>query len=219
MREVGPSLVATAPVPPRLVARFEDVRDADLNLVPISFAVAASDPAWHVDHRRAVLGRELPGAPAPRGPYDVVRRALTDYSFADPALVRAVYDPTTGLSGRTMLLVGRFYGLRFPMGVRIGGVTDVFEEHAGRPVHRFAWHYSTLEGHLERGQMRYELRKWADTGDVEVLVDAYSQRGEVANPLVRLGFAVFGRWMQRRFHDRVVARLHALVAASAPSSP
>lgn len=212
MREPTPTLVTTAPVPARQVARFHDLARRDLNFVPVTFDEAIADPAWDVDHRRAVLGREPPGAPSPHGPYQLARQALVDYAFADPRLVRAVYDPTVALEGRTMLLVGRFYGLRFPMGVRVGGVTDQPDLCEGRPAHRFAWHYDTLEGHLERGRMRYELRKWTDTGDVEVRIDAYSQGGDVPNPLVGLGLAVFGRWMQRRFHDRVVARLHEIVA-------
>lgn len=217
MHEVGPTLVATAPVPARLADRFDDLRGRDLNLVPLTFDEAATDPAWDVDHRRTVLGREPPGEPAPHGPYVLARQALVDYAFADPRLVRAVYDPTVPLEGRTMLLVGRFFGLRFPMGVRIGGVVDAPGEREGRPIHQFGWHYNTLQGHLERGQMRYELVKWADTGDVEARIDAYSQRGEVTNPVVRLGFAVFGRWMQRRFHARVLSRLHEVVAVA--SSP
>lgn len=217
MRELGPTLVTTAPIPARHVARFDDLAGRDRNFVPLSFEEAAADPAWDVDHRRAVLGREPSGAPVPDGPYLLARRALVDYAFADPRLVRAAYDPTVPLDGRTMLLVARFYGLRFPMGVRVGGVTDQPDRCEGRPVHRFAWHYDTLQGHLERGRMRYELRKWTDTGEVEVRIDAYSQRGDVPNPLVGLGLAVFGRWMQRRFHSRVLARLHEIV--SAVSSP
>lgn len=219
MREPVPTLVTTAPVPARQVARFDDLAGLDLNFVPLTFDEAAADPAWDVDHRRAVLGRESPGAPVPGGPYMLARQALVDYAFADPRLVRAVYDPTVPLERRTMLLVARFYGLRFPMGVRVGGVVDQPDQCEGRPVHRFAWHYDTLQGHLERGRMRYELRKWTDTGQVDVRIDAYSQRGEVPNPVVGLGLAIFGRWMQRRFHARVLSRLREIAATSTVSSP
>lgn len=214
MTDVGPTLTATAAVRDRFVEAFHALAELDLNLRPLTFAQAADDPAWHVDHHRAVLAREATGPPEPHGAYATARQALIDYAFADPRLVRAVYDPTVPLEGRDMLLVGRFYGLRFPMGVRVSGVADGLEERDGRPVHRFAWHYNTLEGHLERGQMQYELLKWPDTGDVELQLHAYSQGAGSPNPIVRLGFAVFGRWMQRRFYARVLSRVGELVDES-----
>jgi uncharacterized protein (UPF0548 family) len=121
--------------------------------------------------------------------------------------VRAVYDAAAPLEGRDMLLVGRFYGLRFPMGVRIGGVVDGSDELDGAPVHRFAWHYRTLDGHLERGQMDYEVVKYLEDGRVEFRMAAYSQRGPIRNPIVRAGFALFGRRTQLRFYARASQRM------------
>lgn len=118
MADVGPTLTTTAPVRDRFLEEFHALAELELNLRPITFAQAAADPDWNLDHRRDVLAREQPGPPEPRGAYATARQALIDYAFADPRLVRAVYDPTVPLEGRDMLLVGHFYGLRFPMGVR-----------------------------------------------------------------------------------------------------
>lgn len=54
-----------------------------------------------------------------------------------------------------------------------------------RPVRVWGWNYRTLQGHLEMGQMD--------------------------NPLIRVGFALFGRRMQKKFARRALARMHALV--------
>lgn len=213
MSEAGASTIATtAPIAPRHLALLDALAGRRLNFRPRSFAEAAADPAWHVDHRQGRLGREPPGPPVTDGPWATARRALVDYAFADPSIVRAAYDGAAPLDGRDMLLVARFFGLQFPMGVRVGGVVDGVERRDGRAIHRFAWHYSTLEHHLERGQMQYELIKWADTGDVEIRLHAYSQRSLAPHPIIRLGMRIFGRWMQRRFYDRVVARLQELTA-------
>ena len=213
MPEAGRSaLVTTAPIASRHLAVFSTLGSRGRNFRPRTFEEAETDPAWHVDHRRGRLGRERPGPPVTDGPWETARRALADYAFADPSIVRAAFDGAVPLDGRDMLLVAPFLGLRFPMGVRVGGVVDREEQCDGRPVHRFAWHYSTLEGHLERGQMQYELLKWADSGDVEIRLHAYSQRSQAPHPVIRLGMRLFGRWMQHRFYDRVVACLQELTA-------
>lgn len=207
-----PRLVATAPVPTSAMRAWAELHDRPLNFDPVGFDAAGRDPDWHVDHRRGRLGDEAPGEPEPDGPFELARQLLVAYEFADPHIVRAVYDADAPLEGRDMLLVGRFVGLRFLMPVRVGGVVDGPAEVDGRRIHRFGWHYRTLEGHLERGQMDYELRKDLTTGTIELALRAYSQRGDT-NPIVRMGFRLFGRWMQRRFHDGVIARMQRLVAA------
>jgi len=208
-------LVATAPVGLDAFEAHADLADRGLNFAPVPFARAADDADWHVDERVGALLDEAPGPPQPGGAYEVATGIMERYEFADPARVRAVYDPDSDLEGRDLLLVGRFTVLRFHMGVRIGGVRRGLETVSGRPVHRFRWHYRTLEGHLEQGHMDYEVRKYADTGEVCFLVRAYSRRAEVPNPVVRLGFTVFGRATQLRFYDRSVRRMQRLVEARA----
>ena len=69
----------------------------------------------------------------------------------------------------------------------------------------WGWCYRTLRGHLERGQMDYEVRKWLDTGAVEFRIAAISHRARVGNPLVRLGFRLLGRREQLKFYRHVCA--------------
>lgn len=207
------TVVATAPVARRWLRELPALAAREVNFTPLTFAAAAAAPGWNVDHRSCPLPAEPAGEPHDGGTFLTARDLLLSYGFADPRLVRAVYDPTTPLRGRDMLLVGRFLWLRFPMGVRVGGVVDGPTTVDGRPAHRFRWHYRTLEGHLERGEMAYELLKWTDTGEVEFRIAAYSQRGPIRNPVVRLGFALFARRTQLRFYDRVMARMQQLTRA------
>jgi uncharacterized protein (UPF0548 family) len=205
-------IVQTAPVPAWAVRAYDDLHERDVNFEPIGWEEAVADPTWQVDRRLTELPAEAPGPPQPGGPFEVARALLHSYEVADPALVRAVYDATAPFDGRDMLLVGRFFGLRFPMGVRVGGVFDGPDEVDGMPVHRFAWYYRTLEGHLERGQMDYEVVKHVADGRVAFRTTAYSQRGPIRNPIVRAGFALFGRWTQLRFYARASERMRTLTS-------
>lgn len=186
-----------------------------LNFEPMGFDRAEQDPDWHVDRHREPIGEEQPGGPVPGGLFEGACRVLESYGMADPARIRAVYDPESPLDGRDLLLVGRFLGLRFHMGVRIGGVVQGAERRHGRRVHRFAWHYRTLEGHLERGHMDYEVCKDLDTGVVEFGVRAYSQRATIDNPVVSAGFMLFGRATQLGFYRRSIRRMRALAPVAA----
>jgi len=203
-------LVTTAPLPRSALAAYERLGALEVNFAPMRWEQAAADPAWRADRRRVELPAEPPGPPATAGPYAVARELLWTYQVADPSLVRAVYDAAVPLEGRDMLLVGRFAGLRFPMGVRVGGVVDGEDPDGDERVHRFAWHYRTLAGHLERGQMDYEVVKDTASGRVEFRLAAYSQRGRIENPVERAGFALFGRLTQLRFYARALERMQRL---------
>jgi uncharacterized protein (UPF0548 family) len=211
----GGRIVSTAPVPGSARVRLARLARLGVNFTPISWEEADADPAWRADRRRLELPPEPPGPPVEGGPFAVARVLLWTYEVADPALVRAVYDAAAPLEGRDMLLVGRFAGLRFPMGVRVGGVVDGPDGEDGAATHRFAWHYRTLEGHLERGQMDYEVVKDVESGRVSFRMAAYSQPGDIANPVVRAGFAVFGRRTQLRFYARALARMGRLTSQRA----
>jgi uncharacterized protein (UPF0548 family) len=217
--KVPSRIVQTAPVPGWAVRRFDDLGGREVNFDPVGWERAVVDPCWRVDRRHAELPAEVPGPPQLGGPFELARELLQRYEVADPALVRAVYDAAAPLEGRDMLLVGRFLGLRFPMGVRIGGVIDGPDEVDGAPVHRFAWYYRTLDGHLERGQMDYEVVKYLEDGRVAFRIGAYSQRGPIGNPFVRAGFALFGRRTQLRFYARAVRRMQHLTAAGVADGP
>jgi len=137
---------------------------------------------------------------------------MRDYEFADPRIVRAVYRADDPLEGRDILLEVRFWGLRFRFGVRVGGVIDETRCLDGRDVRVWGWSYATLQGHLEMGQMDYEVWKWLDDGAVEFRIHVVSRASRIGNPIIRLGFRLFGRREQVRFAKRACARMACLVA-------
>lgn len=188
---------------------------AALSHAPLNFDRSKRDqytPAtgWRVDERRQPLPAELPGPPVRGGSWEIAQRLMRGYEFADPSIVRAHYDPDAPLEARNMLLELHFWGLRFLAGVR---VVDVYEEKRtvdGRETCVWGWSYATLAGHLERGEMAWEVHKWLDTGEVEFTIHAYSRRADISNPLVRLGFRLFGRREQLRFLRTTCARMRRL---------
>jgi uncharacterized protein (UPF0548 family) len=170
---------------------------------------------WHVDDYAQRLPPEPPGPPTPGGSFEVAQRLMRDYEFADPAIVRAVYATDSPLEHRDMLLEGRFWGLRFHFGVRVGGLVDEELAVDGRRLRRWGWNYRTLQGHLEMGQMDYEVGKWLDSGEVEFRIHAVSRPAHIPNPVIRLGFRLFGRRVQRRFARHACRRMARLTAARA----
>ena len=181
----------------------------------VNFAVEQrpkeSGGGWVVDDYCQPLPGEPPGPPVPGGSWEVARGIIRRYEFADPRLVQAVYYPEAPLEDRDMLLIGRFLGLRFHLGVRVGGVVDEQREVDGRQVRIWGWDYKTLQGHLEAGQMDYEVWKWLDTGTVEFRIRRFVRTGVIPNPIVRLGWRVFGRPMQELFVHRARRRMVAFV--------
>jgi uncharacterized protein (UPF0548 family) len=177
-----------------------------------------TDNGWKVDDYLQALPPEAPGPPAPGGSFEVAKRLMRDYEFADPAIVRAVYAEDSPFETRDMLLEGRFHGLRFHFGVRVGGLVDDETAVDGRQVRRWGWSYRTLQGHLEMGQMDYQVRKWLDSGEVVFRIHAFSRPAHIPNPVIRIGFRVFGRRIQRRFARHACQRMARLTAAQAVTS-
>ncbi len=167
-------------------------------------------PGWHFDTDRRHLADESPGPPEPGGAWEIACALVRDYEFSVPNRVCAVYDRRDPLAGRDMLLEGRFYGLRFIMGVRVTAVIDQTRDDDQRV---WGWSYETLDGHLERGRMTYEVVKDMDSGRVDFVITGFSQAAPTLGPIVRLGWSLFGRATQLRFYRRCGARLHALVQA------
>ncbi|QXJ24227.1 DUF1990 family protein [Actinomadura graeca] len=169
---------------------------------------------WRVDDYRQPLPAEPPGPPIPGGSWETARDLVRDYQYADPGIIREICRSGPPEPGRNMLLEGRFYGLRFHLGLRVGNVVDGVIEQNGRRARVWGWNYRTLQGHLERGQMDQEVRKWLDTGEVEFHIHSYSQRAPIRNPIVRLGFVLFGRLTQIRFYRRACRRMETLTKAT-----
>lgn len=165
---------------------------------------------WYFDTHRVFLASEAPGIPEPGGAWDIASALVRDYEFSDPDRVRAVYDSRDELLGRNMLLEGRFYGLRFDMGVRVTVVVDETREGGSRV---WGWGYETLVGHLERGRMTYEVVKDMGSGEVEFVITGFSQSAPALDPVLRLGWRLFGRATQLAFYRRCGRRMHELVRA------
>jgi uncharacterized protein (UPF0548 family) len=186
-------------------------------------ALEEHDPhlGWRVDDHCFALPAEGPGPPEEGGPWEIAVALARDYEFADPSLIRAVYHPDRPLADRDMLLEGRFFGLRFLLGVRVVATIDGEQEIDGRRARVWGWSYATLQGHLEMGRMDYLVAKLADTGEVQFRIHAVSRTARIRNPVVRLGFRLFGRGLQLRFARTAGARMRALTAdrMGASSSP
>ena len=208
-----PALEPTRPMDDATSRALADMDQRPLNFTPGPPGRNAPGQGWAVDHYCTPLPAEPPGDPVPDGSWEIARRLMREYAFADPAIIRATYDPRRSLEERTMLLEARFHGLRFHIGVRVSGVIDETRHEGGRPVRVWGWSYRTLQGHLEAGEMGYEAWKWLDTGDVEFRIHRFVRSADEGNPVVRLGFRLVGRHEQVRFARRAGERMAALVAA------
>lgn len=187
--------------------------DRDINYPPMRGRSPTRDAGWHVDTVHHELATEPPGAPVDGGAWERACRLVHDYQFVEPGILRALYRRDEELLGRNMLLEGRFTVLRFDMGVRVTSVIDETRGAQETAQRVWGWGYQTLEGHLEEGELVYEVIKHLQTGHVEFVVTGYSRRAPIANPIVRLGFTVFGRLTQQRFYRACGRRLQDLVQA------
>ena len=192
---------------------LDELHDKALNFELGERASFDAETGWKVDEYCQPLPSEAPGEPVPGGSWETAQELMRNYEFASPKIVRAVYHQDRPLEERDMLLEARFYGLRFRFGVRIGGVVDETRQVDGRTVRVWGWNYRTLQGHLEMGQMDYEVWKWLDTGEVEFHTCRFSRHASVANPFVRLGLTLFGGRQQVRFAKEACRRMVRLTEA------
>ncbi|MGH2942827.1 MAG: DUF1990 family protein, partial [Solirubrobacteraceae bacterium] len=197
---------------PRAQRMLAALAGRSLNFDPAEIAGAVPETGWHVDDYDQPLPAEPPGEPVAGASFEIARRLMSDYAFADPAIVRAVFDPAGELADRNMLLQVRFGPLRFLLGCRVGAIADETRTVGGRAVRVWGWSYGTLAGHFERGQMDFAVWKWIDDGTVEFRIHVVSRPAKVGNPLVRLGFRLVGRREQVRFARRACERMGGLVA-------
>jgi uncharacterized protein (UPF0548 family) len=174
---------------------------------------------WHVDSSAPLIGRAGPGPPEPGGPWELACHLVSEYEFADARILRAVYRRGSGLLGRDMLLEARFFGLRFYVGVRVTAVIDEERATGDGPARVWGWCYQTLQGHLEQGRLSYEVIKNLSTGRVTFRVAGYSRPAPIGNPVIRLGFWLFGRRTQERFYRNIQARMADLVRAAQHGRP
>ncbi len=202
------------PDEPRTV---EDLRGRGYNFDPRRLDTLAAAPDWHHDKLRQSLPHEPPGDPVPGGTFETATALMRDYRFAEGSAVRAIFQRDAPLAGRDMLLVVRFCGLDSRLGVRVGDVIDERRTEDGRLVQVWGWTYRTLRGHLERGQMSYEVAKRLDTGEVEFRLASVSRRANAGNPLVRVGFRLLGRREQLKFYRHTCEQMARATAAHPPA--
>src|SRR6185437_8897468 len=111
----------------------DDLRDRGYNFDPARLADLVAAQGWHHANRSQALPREPPGEPVPGGSFERAQALMRDYAFAEGSAVRAIFQQDAPLEGRDMMLVGRFLGLDFRLGVRVGGVVDETRAEDGRP--------------------------------------------------------------------------------------
>jgi uncharacterized protein (UPF0548 family) len=193
---------------------LDALRDKRLNFDPDRRGEFTPEHGWNVDDYHQRLPSEPAGEPVPRGSWRAARRLMRIYAFADPSIVRAIYDPDRPLEQRDIRLQSRFLGLRLSFDCRVGRVIDEVREVDGTLVRVWGWNYGTLEGHLEMGQTDFEVWKWLESGAVEFRIHAVSKPAHTPNPFLRLGVQLFGRAVQRRFARHACRRLARLTAAA-----
>jgi hypothetical protein len=168
-------------------------------------------PDWRHDCYFVDLPKESAGVPEPNGAFALAQDVVRTYKFPPPGLIKGIYRETDPLDGRVMLLEGRFLGFTFYFGVRITGVTDeVLATEQGRSQ-LWGYSYATLKGHFEQGKISFHVSKNLDTGAVAFTIKSFSRTGRIDNLWYRIGFFIFGRFLQRRFATQSLKRLLALV--------
>jgi uncharacterized protein (UPF0548 family) len=180
-----PSLLGSAAIQRRLV----ELPRKSLNFDLASLADASARNGWTITDLCEPLPAEPPGMPIDEGSWQIARRLMRGYEFADPSIVRAYYDPAVPLERRNMLLKLQAFGIaHLFVGVRVGEVYEQMRELGGRSARIWGWNYRTLERHVEMGQMDWEVWKWLDDGRVEFRIHAISRVARIPNPTVWLGF-------------------------------
>jgi uncharacterized protein (UPF0548 family) len=173
----------------RIERRLADLTRKPLNFDLAELANASPRTGWTTTDLCQPLPGEPPGMPLAEGSWQIARRLMSGYEFADPSIVRAYYDATLPLERRNMLLRLQALGVvHLFVGVRVGEVYERTRELGGKQARVWGWNYRTLEGHVEIGQMDWEVWKWLDDGHVEFRVHAVSRPARIPNPIVRFGF-------------------------------
>ncbi len=102
--------------PPRVRRRLAELAARDLNFDLAALAGAGPAGGWQITDVRQPLPAEAPGMPVEGGSWEIARRLMRGYEFADPSIVRAYYDSAVPLERRDMLL--RAPGTRAGVAVR-----------------------------------------------------------------------------------------------------
>jgi uncharacterized protein (UPF0548 family) len=189
--------------------------ELDFNYDEKTYRQTENKFGWNLDSYQGVLGREPAGKPLAEGPFSRAARAVQLYQFPDPNLITAYFDPDQPLGNRNMLMRGRFAGLNFYFGVRVTAVIDEQRKNAaGHQAQAWGYAYRTLQGHFEVGEIRFEVVKDLETGEVSFEVDAYSKPDRIPNIFYRLGFKIFGRSLQAYFAKSSIKRMKEIASGA-----
>ena len=211
----SPLLIETRRVdqlPSDRASELDELRARRVNLDLSRLEDYTPENGWNRDDVRKALPSEPPGDPVPGGSWETASRIARNYDFAEPSIVEGIFDHEEPLEDRTMLLFLHFHGLRIRVGVRVGDVYDEERELDGRTGRVFGWNYRTLEGHVESGQMDWQVWKFPDSGEVMFRIHSFSRRARGGNPLLRIGFRAIGRREQLRFLKLTSERMARLTA-------
>jgi uncharacterized protein (UPF0548 family) len=198
--------------PPRVRRMLAELSGRPLNFDLPTLENVKAESGWRITDLCQPLPGESAGAPIQNGSWEIARRLMRGYEFADPSIVRAYYDPSVELEHRNMVLELRALGVfHLYVGVRVGEVYERTPRIGQRPVRVWGWNYRTLEGHVEMGQMDWEVWKWLDSGDVEFRVHSVSRDAPIANPIVALGFRLLRSHERMLFLDSTKLRMRKFV--------
>ena len=194
--------------PPRVRRRLAALPHKPLNFDPARLEHASLATGWTITDLCQPLPSEPSGAPIEHGSWQIARRLMRGYEFADPSIVRAYYDPEAPLRGRNMVLKLQALGVaHLYVGVRVGDVYEELRELEGDQACVWGWNYRTLEGHVEMGQMEWEVWKWLADGRVEFRVHAVARVAHIRNPIVRVGFYLLREHEREAFLDSTKRRM------------
>jgi uncharacterized protein (UPF0548 family) len=193
---------------PRVRRRLASLPGKPVNFDLASLQHASPATGWTITDLCQPLPAEPPGPPIQDGSWQTARRLMRGYEFADPSIVRAYYDPEGPLRGRNMLLKLQALGIaHLYVGVRVGDVYEEVRQLDGEEACVWGWNYRTLEGHVEMGQMDWEVWKWQRDGRVEFRVHAVARAAHIRNPVIRLGFHLLRQHERQAFLDSTKRRM------------
>ncbi len=199
------------PLDDKLLARLAAISHMEATIDLAQRDQYVADAGWNVDAREVPLPDEPPGAPLTDGAFAAARTILEQYAFAPPRLIRGAFDPAAPLDGRAMLLTATYLWMTFELPVRVSRVIDT--ERTGPDGTSRVWGYSyqTLAGHIERGEITFEIIKHLASGAVTFRIHSFSQTGHIPNLIHRIGFRIVGRRLQKRFATESLQNMQRLV--------
>jgi uncharacterized protein (UPF0548 family) len=195
-----------------LLARLQAITAMESTIDVAARDSYTTKTGWYVDQTETMLTAEAPGDPLPDGAYAAAKSILNRYAFPPPQLIRGRFDSRVPLQDRVMLLTAHYLWMTFELPVRVSRVIDLRRDSGDGPEQVWGYSYQTLKGHMERGEITFEVIKRIATGSVLFRIHSYSQAGYISNVFYRIGFRLVGRRLQRRFATQSLRNMQRMVA-------